>query len=204
MTHVRSVLVPLVVLTLAGGGQPRAQVLGTPDAGVRATVDAFIAAITAGQADQFEALAQQHFAPPLTARGTPETRRAMFERIRADFGTITVLGVRILDGQASIGVRGSTGTQARFELGLEPAPPHRITRLALEVGNTGRPLDAEVLARIFDCFYRADPARGRHTGGSGLGLAIVKQLVEAQGGEVWARSDGDSVTVGVSLPRVLS
>ena len=55
---------------------------------------------------------------------------------------------------------------------------------------------------MFDRFYRADPARARDTGGSGLGLAIVKQLVEAQGGEVWARSDGDRVTVGVSLPRV--
>jgi len=73
-------------------------------------------------------------------------------------------------------------------------------RVALEVRNTGSTLDAAQLARVFDRFYRADPARGRLTGGSGLGLAIVKQLVEAQGGETWARSDAGSVTVGFSLP----
>jgi two-component system sensor histidine kinase BaeS len=74
----------------------------------------------------------------------------------------------------------------------------RVCRLT--VRNTGRALAPEAVARLFDRFYRADPARGRGTGGSGLGLAIVKQLVEAQGGSVWAASDADSVTVGFSLP----
>jgi signal transduction histidine kinase len=75
-------------------------------------------------------------------------------------------------------------------------------RVRVEVRNTGSTLDADQLARVFDRFYRADPARGRQTGGSGLGLAIVRQLVEAQGGETWARSDACSVTVGFWLPRV--
>ena len=76
-------------------------------------------------------------------------------------------------------------------------------RVRIEVRNTGSRLEGPELARVFDRFYRADPARGRQTGGSGLGLAIVKQLVEAQGGETWARSDADSVTVGFSLPRAV-
>jgi signal transduction histidine kinase len=71
-----------------------------------------------------------------------------------------------------------------------------------EVRNTGSALAPEALPRIFDRFYRADAARSRSTGGSGLGLAIVKQLVEAQGGRVWAASDGASVTVGFALPAV--
>lgn len=70
----------------------------------------------------------------------------------------------------------------------------------LRVRNTGSRLTAEELARIFDRFYRTDPARQRSTGGSGLGLAIVRQLVEAHGGTVRAESDADSVTVTVSLP----
>jgi len=58
--------------------------------------------------------------------------------------------------------------------------------IRIEVHNTGSDLTDDELARVFDRFYRADPARQRSTGGTGLGLAIVKQLVEAQGGRVWA------------------
>ncbi len=69
----------------------------------------------------------------------------------------------------------------------------------VEVRNTGSELTGEQLARVFDRFYRADPARQRATGGSGLGLAIVKHLVEAQRGRVWAKSDS-GVTFGFTLP----
>ena len=70
----------------------------------------------------------------------------------------------------------------------------------VQVRNTSSALSAADAARIFDRFYRADPARSRDTGGFGLGLAIVKRLVEAQGGRVWASSDAGVVTVGFSLP----
>jgi len=71
----------------------------------------------------------------------------------------------------------------------------------VNVRNTGSALHADQLQRLFDRFYRADPSRQRDTGGTGLGLAIVKHLVEAQGGRVWATSDGTGVTVGFALPR---
>lgn len=71
-----------------------------------------------------------------------------------------------------------------------------------EVHNTGSSLGETEVARIFDRFYRADPSRQRATGGRGLGLAIVKDLVEAQGGAVFAVSDENSVTVGFRLPSV--
>jgi signal transduction histidine kinase len=72
----------------------------------------------------------------------------------------------------------------------------------IEVGDTGRGLSPEQLARVFERFYRTDLARQRATGGSGLGLAIVKTLVEAQGGRVWARSTpGSGATFGFALPR---
>jgi len=70
----------------------------------------------------------------------------------------------------------------------------------IAVHNTGSALTAEELSRVFDRFYRADPARQRATGGSGLGLAIVKHLVEAQRGRVWATSDATGVTFSVALP----
>ena len=70
----------------------------------------------------------------------------------------------------------------------------------IEVHNTGSTIAPSDLERVFDRFYRADPARQRATGGSGLGLAIVKHLVEAQGGRVSARSGDDGVVFGFVLP----
>lgn len=55
--------------------------------------------------------------------------------------------------------------------------------------------------RIFERFYRADPARARRTGGTGLGLSIVKHAVQRHGGEVrvWSRP-GRGSTFTIRLP----
>ena len=71
----------------------------------------------------------------------------------------------------------------------------------LRVRDTGVGIPAEHLGRIFERFYRVDPARSRAEGGTGLGLAIVKHLVEAHGGRVQATSDvGVGTLVSVWLP----
>lgn len=65
----------------------------------------------------------------------------------------------------------------------------------VSVENTGEDIDPEVLPRLFDRFYRADPARAHPTSdGAGLGLAITKAIVEAHGGQV-------SVTSAQGLTR---
>ena len=57
------------------------------------------------------------------------------------------------------------------------------------------------LERIFERFYRVDPARSRETGGTGLGLSIVKHVAIRHGGEikVWS-SPGVGSTFGLRLP----
>lgn len=56
------------------------------------------------------------------------------------------------------------------------------------VSDSGPGINEEDLPRVFDRFYRADPARGRELGGSGLGLAITKSIVESHGGRIGVES----------------
>ena len=61
--------------------------------------------------------------------------------------------------------------------------------------------EAEV-ERIFERFYRVDPARHRSTGGTGLGLSIVKHVAATHGGDVRVWSvEGQGSTFTLCLPR---
>jgi two-component system, OmpR family, sensor histidine kinase SenX3 len=72
----------------------------------------------------------------------------------------------------------------------------------ITVTDRGIGIPAHELERIFERFYRVDPARARSTGGTGLGLSIVKHVAASHGGEVkvWSvHGEGSSFTI--SLPR---
>ena len=57
--------------------------------------------------------------------------------------------------------------------------------------------------RVFERFYRVDPARSRETGGTGLGLSIVKHVINNHGGDVLVWSElGKGSTFTVRLPIV--
>ena len=71
----------------------------------------------------------------------------------------------------------------------------------IEVRDTGPGMPDSEAQRVFERFYRADPARARTRGGSGLGLSIVAAIVTAHGGTVSAASTpGEGLVVTVLIP----
>jgi len=78
-------------------------------------------------------------------------------------------------------------------------------RVILEVADHGPGVAADHLPRLFDRFYRVDPARGPGHGHSGLGLAIVRAIVDNHHGRVEVESaPGKGSTFRVSLPSLES
>jgi two-component system phosphate regulon sensor histidine kinase PhoR len=80
-------------------------------------------------------------------------------------------------GRVDVGVRRENGTAV------------------IEVRDTGVGIDEGEAERLFDRFFRGDPAHARAAEGTGLGLAIVRSIARVHGGTVEAhpRPDGGSV-----------
>lgn len=89
------------------------------------------------------------------------------------------------------------GADAEVEIRVSSFPD----KVCLEIADNGKGMPEDVVAHIFERFYRADSSRTRDTGGSGLGLAITKSLVEQQDGSISVRSvEGEGTTFCVCLP----
>ena len=71
--------------------------------------------------------------------------------------------------------------------------------LRLMVANTGETMTAEQCRRIFERFYRTDPAR-QNNGGYGLGLAIASSIVKEMDGKIWCESQNRVCSFYVQLP----
>ncbi|WP_144120274.1 sensor histidine kinase [Catellatospora sichuanensis] len=92
------------------------------------------------------------------------------------------------------------GTPVTVRVGVEG------DRAVLQVIDSGPGLSPAHAERVFERFYRADPARARDhqrspAAGSGLGLSIVAALIAAHGGEVCHRpTPGGGATFRITLP----
>ncbi|MEU1537303.1 MULTISPECIES: cell wall metabolism sensor histidine kinase WalK [Streptomycetaceae] len=74
--------------------------------------------------------------------------------------------------------------------------------IEISVTDQGTGISEKDRDRIFERFYRVDPARSRATGGTGLGLSIVKHVAASHGGEVtvWS-AEGQGSTFTLRLPE---
>src|SRR5204863_6476704 len=115
-------------------------------------------------------------------------------RPRADGANIRLV-VDTDDGVHVLGSKGDLGLLAHnlLDNAIQYSPEGGEVRVTVrardgqaEVGvtDTGIGIASRDLDRIFERFYRVDPARSRATGGTGLGLSIVRHVAESHGGTV--------------------
>ncbi len=85
----------------------------------------------------------------------------------------------------------------KVSITLSTTPAH----ILIVIQDTGIGIPEKDLARIFDRFYRVDPARSRSAGGSGLGLAIAKIITNHHQGQLTLTSQpSQGTTATVTLP----
>ena len=75
------------------------------------------------------------------------------------------------------------------------------TRLCIRITDTGPGVAPDILDKLFDRLFRADPSRSREHGGSGLGLALCKAIIEAHQGTITAKNaDSGGLEIKIELP----
>jgi two-component system, OmpR family, sensor histidine kinase SenX3 len=132
-------------------------------------------------------------------------------RLAAAAGGITV----VAGGQRGLTVRGSesqlvTALANLVDNAIAYSPAgtrvaigtrRRDGQVEISVSDQGIGIPESDLERVFERFYRSDPARSRATGGTGLGLAIVKHIATNHGGgvSVWS-VEGSGSTFTLRLP----
>jgi two-component system sensor histidine kinase SenX3 len=122
----------------------------------------------------------------LTQEGEPS-----LELLGSEAQLVTAL-VNLLDNAVSYSADGTTvSVRTALVDGL----------VEITVADQGIGIAEKDLERVFERFYRADPARSRATGGTGLGLAIVKHVANNHGGTVSVSSiEGLGATFTLRFP----
>jgi two-component system heavy metal sensor histidine kinase CusS len=74
-------------------------------------------------------------------------------------------------------------------------------RIEVVVSNASQGIPAQDRSKIFERFFRADPAHSRHVEGVGLGLSLSREIARAHGGDLSLKSDaGGAVEFSLLLP----
>jgi two-component system, OmpR family, sensor kinase len=117
---------------------------------------------------------------------------------------VTVIGDagRLLDAVTNVVVNAVQYNVERGQVRITLAAGQDGTSV-LRVADTGIGIPADALPRVFEPFFRADPARSRAAGGAGLGLAVARSIVERHGGRIRCTSEpGCGTEIVIELPSV--
>ena len=95
-----------------------------------------------------------------------------------------------------------SGKTIKVSIGNTHTHPHTHALISFE--NAGEHIAQEHLEKLFDRFYRVDPARQRNSDGAGLGLSIVKSIIESHKGYTEVTSSSGMIQFMIYLPLVNS
>ena len=116
-------------------------------------------------------------------------------RLRGDTRLVTAAVSNLVSNAVAYSDEGTTVL-------VETRTENRTVEISVVDRGIGIPPDE--VDRIFERFYRVDPARHRSTGGTGLGLSIVKHAAATLGGDVRVTSvEGEGSTFTLVLPRIV-
>ena len=119
--------------------------------------------------------------------------------VRGNESQLTMAITNLVDNAIAYSPR---GTRVAMSARAAEDPEHRPC-VEISVSDQGIGIADGELTRVFERFYRVDPARSRATGGTGLGLAIVKHVATNHGGTVSVWSvEGAGSTFTIRLPLV--
>lgn len=97
-----------------------------------------------------------------------------------------------------------TPAHGSVSLELQSVKRNGQPQIQVHVRDTGIGIPEEALPKLFDRFYRVDPARSKASGGTGLGLAIVQTIVERHHGSIQVESQEQVGThFTVTLPQTI-
>ena len=160
--------------------------LRTPLASLRAMVEAIDDGVVAD--------------PPSLQRYTAEMRRsvAQLADMVDDLFELTQLDAGAIEAETARADLDQLVAEALASVAVEAE--NKRLRLEREIAGVEGVRCSPRIARVFDPFFRADPARSGP--GAGLGLALAKRIVEALGGRITAEAATPAGTrFAVELPR---
>ena len=160
----------------------RIQAAGTPAHSEKLSIDT----IVNGALDQTRVAAHAHEVRVVTGGGGKA-------KLFGNQALLTTALHNLVANAIQYSPRGSrVGVGVRVEDGV----------IEIAVTDQGIGIPEDEIGRVFERFFRGDPARSRSTGGSGLGLSIVKHIVQNHGGDVrvWSQV-GRGSTFTIRLPQ---
>ena len=169
----RPSLVLTVLLAVTANGV-NAQPGPTP--AMRARLNGFVNAFTSfdpTSPETIDKLREEAFTPDLKTRLSVEQLRTMAAQLRADFGPYRIGDIRRNDPNSVVMMVDGEKEQGRITLGVQPTPPHLITSIGVEIGESGnegpapeingRMAPAELSATV-DRFFAERAARDEFSG----------------------------------------